>query len=520
MKQLSLNRQELSEIINNNCIYVDKTELIFNIINNGKAFFLSRPRRFGKSLLINTFKEIFSANRELLKDTWIYDKIDWKKYPILKLDFSLMQVKDLGLTQALDETLQKIANGYQLILEKTSVSGKFAELIEKLSIKYDKVVILVDEYDKPISDYIDNLDKAEENRETLKTFYACLKSLDSCIQFLFITGVSKFSKVSIFSDLNHLTDLTMSRYAATLLGYTKDELIRYFDEYITIIEKENGLSRDELFEKMAKTYNGYSWDGINFVYNPFSIQSFFKERSFHHFWFATGTATFLVKALKDTNKMPQDVSPREVTLSFFDKFELRNMDLISLLFQTGYLTIKSIDQENQIYMLAFPNGEVESAFLNNLLEIWSGKVQSEVGEIMINIMRSLQQAKPELMIEAFKKLFAGIPYDHFIQKHAIEAIFASNIYTALKIIGVREEVEVHTSTGRIDAVMEGKDCIFIAEFKMGSAEDAMKQVVSKKYHEKYAGGVKRVFLIALGFDEAERNITGYLVDELREIKNL
>lgn len=514
MKELSLNRQEFSRIIEDKCIYVDKTKIIYDIINSGTAFFLSRPRRFGKSLLINTFKEIFLGNRELFKDTWIYDKIEWKKHPVLKLDFSSMAYKQKGLETSLVEALRAIAKSYEIELKDTVSSGLFKELIEKLFSKYGKAAILVDEYDKPISDYIDNVDMADENRDALKSFYACLKSLDSCIRFLFITGVSKFSKVSIFSDLNHLTDLTISRHATTLLGYTKEELLKYFPDYIDLIVKESGLSRDELFKKMASTYNGYSWDGLNFVYNPFSIQSFFKERNFHHFWFATGTATFLVKALQNAGKMPQDVSPFEVTLSFFDKFELRNMDLISLLFQTGYLTIKKADQMRGRFTLQFPNGEVESAFLNNLLEVWSGRVQSDVSEIMILIEDSIDYSKPEKMIEAFRKLFAGIPYDHFIEKHAIEAIFASNIYTALKIIGVRQHAEVHTNKGRIDAVLEGKDCVFIAEFKMGTAEEAMQQIYENKYFEQYVGGSRKVFLIAAGFSESERNIVDYEIKEV------
>ncbi|HBI37286.1 MAG: hypothetical protein A2015_03025 [Spirochaetes bacterium GWF1_31_7] len=393
MKSLSLNRQELSRIIEDGCVYVDKTEIIHNIMKSGTAFFLSRPRRFGKSLLINTFKEIYSGNKELFVNTWIYNAISWDKYPVLKLDFSNISVKQKGLEIAVIEAFHEIAQKYEVHLTDTVSSGLLRELIIKLSEKYGQVVMLIDEYDKPIS-----------------------------------------------------------------------------------------------------------------------IQSFFRLGEFHHFWFATGTVTFLVKALMNAGTLPDQVSPREVTLSFFDKFELRNMDLISLLFQTGYLTVKAIDKEYQIYTLAFPNGEVESAFLNNLLEVWSNKVQSEVGEITIGIVRSLQYGDPELFINAFRKLFAGIPYDHFIQKHAIEAIFASNIYTALKIIGVRQHVEVHTSSGRIDAVMEGKEAIFIAEFKMGSAEEAMAQIRSKRYYEPYIGGSKKVFLLALGFDDKSRSISDYLVE--------
>lgn len=374
MKKLSLNRQEFREVINDDCIYVDKTRLIHSIINSGKSFFLSRPRRFGKSLLINTFKELFLGNKELFKDTWIYDQIQWNTYPVLKLDFSALAYKELGLARALSQELTSIGKTYEIALEQTTPAAQLRELIEKLSHKHGKVVVLVDEYDKPISDYIDQIETAEDHRDRLKSFYGSLKSLDSHLKFVFITGVSKFSKVSIFSDLNHLTDLTLSRIGSTLLGYTRNELVTYFPHYLTQVQQLNNLSEDTLFEKMASTYNGYSWDGQNFVYNPFSIQSFFHEGSFHHFWFATGTATFLVKALMSAGKLPQDLSPCQVTFPFFDKFELQNMDLVSLLFQTGYLTIKEIDHDYQTYTLAFPNGEVEAAFLNNLLEAWSGRV--------------------------------------------------------------------------------------------------------------------------------------------------
>jgi hypothetical protein len=405
-----------------------------------------------------------------------------------------------------------IAKIHDVSVDNEDLEVAFTELIQELSKKHGPVAILVDEYDKPISDNIEDIARAEANRETLKSFYGALKSLDSDIRFLFITGVSKFSKVSLFSDLNHLTDLTMSRRASTLLGYTREEVEAYFGEYLEEAAKTLELSGEQLIERMAKMYNGYSWNGRDFVYNPFSLQSFLGDQAFRHYWFATGTTTWLVKSIQSAGKLPQDVSPIEVTESFFDKFDLRSMDLASLLFQTGYLTIKRFDGNRGRYTLDYPNGEVESAFMNSLLEVWTARQQSDLGEIVLSIGDSLYESEPHKLIAALKRLFAGVPYDKFIEKHAIEAIFLSNVYIALKIIGVKLDVEVMVADGRIDAVMHGPECVFVAEFKMGSAKAAMTQIRERGYLDPFRGGPKQVFALAVGFDEEKRNITDELVE--------
>ncbi len=514
MKILSLGKQEYSRIVRDECIYVDKTRQIAELLRAGSAYFLSRPRRFGKSLLVNTLKEIFLGNRELFAGTWIYDRIDWKPSPVIKLDFSGMGYAEIGLEEALLGTLDDIAASSGVAALASPTPGRrLAELIGALSRKHGPVAILVDEYDKPISDNIEEIPRAEANREMLKSFYGGLKSLDNDIRFLFITGVSKFSKVSLFSDLNHLTDLTTMADYATLLGYTREEVEKYFGEYLDAAAASLEMPRDAVIERMAKTYNGYSWNGRDFVYNPFSLQSFLQARQFKHYWFATGTTSWLVKAIQSAGKLPQEVSPIEVNESFFDKFDLRTMDLASLLFQTGYLTIKRINGDVGTYTLGYPNGEVESAFMNSLLEVWSGRQMSELGEVVADIHRSLLRSAPQMMIDALYRLFVGIPYEKFITKHGIEAIFTSNVYIALKIIGVKLDVEVQTAQGRIDAVMQGPECIFLAEFKMGRAEEAMAQIRERKYLDAYRGGSKRVFAVAVGFDEAERNIGDSLVED-------
>ncbi len=517
MQKLSLGMQEFSEIIKEKSLYVDKTKTIYNLLIEGKAYFLSRPRRFGKSLLVNTIKEIFLGNKELFKNTWIYDKIEWNKRPVIKLDFSGMPYRESGLKESLTKKIRSIAQEYGITLTGSNYAEDFSELITSLSVQYTPPAILIDEYDKPISDYIDDIPQATEHREILKTLYSSLKSLDSHIKFLFITGVTKFSKVSIFSDLNHLEDLTLRNDFADIVGYTYKEIKHYFPDYLEAVKKEYELSDTELFEKMQKKYNGYSWDGKTFLYNPFSLQSFLKSRQFDNFWFATGTATFLVKALKKQGKLPDEISPIIVTSVFFDKFEVENMDLVVLLFQTGYLTIKKIDREYGEYTLAFPNMEVENAFMNNLLETWTNKTQGDLGSITLTIIKSVAEGAPQQFIDAFKSLFSGIPYDDFIKEHAIEAIFRSNVYTALKILGVRQQVEVHTNSGRIDAVLEDKKTIFICEFKMGSsgtAQEAMNQIHEKKYYEPFMTSGKQIFLLGISFDEKKRNIGEYLIEIL------
>ncbi len=388
MKKLSIGVQYLENLINGGYIYVDKTEHIHRLITEGEAYFLSRPRRFGKSLLISTLDEIFKGNRELFKGLWIYDKIEWKAYPVIRLDFSKLDYKYQSLETALDNELVDLARKAGIICEKPTFKDKFVELIEKLSVG-KKIVILIDEYDKPIIDYIDNIEQADKNREILKSFYSGLKSLSDRIHFLLITGVSKFSRVSIFSDLNHLRDITLDEAYAVMLGYTETEIKRHFSDYLKAFGRKVKLNRKDLLARIRHQYNGYSWDGKNFVYNPFSLLNALAAQDFGNYWFATGTPTMLVNVLRDKPIDIEGLEGMEVRGAFFDKFTLQNFDIFSLLFQTGYLTVKAYDPLRGVYRLNYPNNEVRISFLYNLLEGFCHQPQSAVNSATLKLEHAL-----------------------------------------------------------------------------------------------------------------------------------
>jgi hypothetical protein len=367
---------------------VDKTEFIHQLIaSGGRFYFLSRPRRFGKSLMISTLKEIFSGNKKLFENLWIYDKIEWESYPIIQIDFLgfSYSTKD-ELIDTLNFLIDKNAEAHGVKLKENSYEKRFRELITAVS-KSGKVVVLVDEYDKPIIDFVDRQDIALRNRDILKTFYSNLKSLDQYIQFVFITGVSKFSKVSVFSDLNNLVDITTSETYSTMLGYTQQELLRYFDDRMNQLTEERNRSRQELERKIKNWYNGYSWDGKSFVYNPYSILKFFMEKQFGNYWFESGTPSLIVKLIKKYNIDLKTLENYRAGEAILNSNEIERLRVVSLLFQTGYLTIKGIERtpnDKRIYTLSYPNIEVKESFLEYLLESpsWHENVLSKREEAL------------------------------------------------------------------------------------------------------------------------------------------
>jgi len=513
--KLEIGKHTFKDRILENCIYVDKTQYIYELMSRDSNCFLSRPRRFGKSLLISTFKELFSGSKELFKNCWIYDKIEWIEYPIIHLDFLGVDYKKFGLEQALDDTLNSLANKFNVKLHKKSIKGKFGELIEILA-KDKKVVVLIDEYDKPIIDYMGNIPEAEKNRDILKNFYSILKAQGSFIKFLLITGVSKFSKVSIFSDLNHLKDITIHPRYSKMLGYTQEEIEHYFSYYIAEWEKKPGQKRQVLFEKLKDYYNGYSWDGINFVYNPFSILSFFDTYLFDNYWFATGSPTFLVNILKKTGVSIDRYERMSVNGDFFEKFDIGTIgidNISSLLFQTGYLTIK--EKKDDIYVLSYPNREVRTSFLKYLLEGFSNKPGYETNEITSQIKQALTENKIDDFIQNIKALLSSIPYN--IQIENREAYYHSLIYVALKISMMDVQAEIQTALGRSDIVVSLDRYIYIIEFKMGSAQSALDQIEDKQYYAPYLGKSKKIILLGIGFAKTERNIGDWKSRELGEI---
>jgi len=505
MKKLPLGIQEFSKLIHEQCVYVDKTEQIYKLLQH-HYYFLSRPRRFGKSLLLNTIKEIFLGNKELFKDLWIYDKIDWEVYPVIKISFSNIDYKNSGLFQAINNELKIIAENHKITLKQQTPGSKFREMIEQMA-QSKKVVVLIDEYDKPIIDYLDNLEKAEENRNILKNFYSVIKDSDRFIKFFFVTGVSKFSKVSIFSDLNNLEDITLHPNYSTLVGWTQREMESYFPEYISEVEKRYASTPSDIKLMMKEWYDGYSWDGQNFVYNPVSLMNLFSKQTFNNYWFTTGTPTFLMKLIKNQHYTAFDIENRTINVSLLDKYDLSNMSLLPLLFQTGYLTIKSYNILRNTIVLDYPNKEVADSFSTHILsELTIGKLD-KTDMLLVDIVHSFDNGEMEKFISYINTLFRNIPYTLIEEK---EKYFHSIFYMVMKLVGFKIESEILTIDGRIDAVVKSEDEIYIIEFKINqSAEVAIKQIHEKRYAEKYADDKRPKILLGINFNTETRRADDY-----------
>lgn len=521
MKNLPIGVQTFSKLIEGNYLYIDKTEHIYNLFaKGGQYYFLSRPRRFGKSLLVSTLSEIFAGNMILFKGLWIYDKIDWTSHPVIHLDLSQLSFKTPDmLEEALDNNIKKIAENYEIELDQELfLKEKFGQLIEKLA-QNQKVVILIDEYDKPIIEYLEagQIEIAKQIRTILKHFFAVIKASDRFLRFVFITGVSRFSKISLFSDLNNLTDITLFESYSNLLGYTQEEFDHYFPPYIERMAKKKNIAVGYLKDTIRKWYNGYSWDGKRFVYNPYSILHLFAENSFGNFWFSTGTPTFLIKNIKEQQYDITEFENLPVDAFIFDNYDIGNLDAAALLFQTGYLTVKRItlDNEEKTYELSYPNHEVKNSLLTHLFGEYTQNKPAANTRLLKRMSRAIEAGDMEQFIREIKILFASIPYHIFIGDR--EAYYHSIIYLALSLSGAAITPEDPTNAGRIDAVVETSDKIINMEFKMGDEKEALKQIKEKKYYEKFLNKGKQIILMGIGFDSKQRNIGDVLQETIPQL---
>ena len=518
MKKLGLGIQELSEFKEKNLIYVDKTELIHKLIEDGKYYFLSRPRRFGKSLLVNTIQELFSANKAIFEGCWVYDKWNWeKKYPVIKISFAEINYRKHGLEEALDLYLLQIAKEHGIRFETTSYGDQFLELIKTLG-RETPVVVLIDEYDKPIIDYLEKfeLKQALENREILKTFYAGVKDQDKYLGFFFITGVSKFSKVSIFSDLNHLTDITLSKHFANIVGYSKAEIKKHYAFYLNSLSNELERPESDLMKKIVQWYDGYSWDGKTFVFNPYSIISLFYEQEFKNFWFETGTPTFLIKKLKDEDTKINVSINKPVKESAFNKYDIDNINITAIMFQTGYLTIKKVDRNEGKYLLEYPNKEVRDSFLDFAVEHYANSSTDEMVYIVDNLLEALYQNDMKSFFTALKALFSSITVKQLDKVKEYEGFYHSIIYIVLKIMGIRIACEIQSNFGTTDAVIKTENYIYVFEFKMGTAQSAIDQIKKRKYYAPYLSDKRDVLIVGFGFNKAKRNIEDFLFEKIEK----
>ncbi len=514
VKKLPIGIQTFSEIIRADYLYIDKTKWILNLLNTGKYLFLSRPRRFGKSLLISTLDSIFKGKKELFSGLYIEDRIEWKEYPVIRIDLSTCQTDTpQNLETSLKEALKFIADSYSISLESPLYTGQFKELIRKLSLK-ERTVILIDEYDKPIVDHLTNSELVREMRDVLKNFYSVIKGSDEFIKFVFITGVSKFSQVSIFSGLNNIKDISFSPEFASLLGYTQTELETCFADRILSVAEKNALSRQTVLDRLRYWYNGYSWDGINRVYNPYSILNFFDRGEFQNFWFETGTPSFLVNYIQANRVSLPEMEKKEVSESVFSAGTPENVQFESLLLQTGYLTVAEIirSEEGRFFILDYPNEEVRRSFLSHITAMFleNRKSVSEVEPLVYHLRNSLLNADLNKFILKLRSLFSSIPYNLHMDA---EAYYHSLFYMILKLIGCNINLEVLSSEGRADGILEFSDKIYVIELKLDKPENAIRQIRNKKYHEPYLGSGKKVYLLGIGYLNRE---TEYILEEAQE----
>lgn len=514
LKLLPVGIPTFRDVIAGGYLYVDKTELIYELIRNPKGiYFLARPRRFGKSMLVSTLLEIFSGNRELFRELWLYESpYAWESHPVIHLDFNIYSGRSAQeLENNLRYFLQKTAAEHEVVLPTASLTIQFAELIYTLANKYQKqVVILVDEYDRPLIDCLTNVEEAKRIRDFLKGFYRVLKSSDAYLRFIFLTGISKFSKVGIFSDLNNLQDLSMDDRFAALPGITQRELEAAFQPYLPAFAQKKGITVAELLEQIRFWYNGFRFTKAPVsLYNPYSLVCVLESQDFRNYWFESGTPSFLVNLIREQQYDLADLKAREVGELAFSTYEIDNLAILPLLYQTGYLTIKHYDEQKRLFELYYPNREVEDAFLAYVLDSFS-RLDGGLSEgYLWRLIGALQEGDLPNFFETLTVFFARIPYTLQVKR---EKYYQTIFYLIFTLIGLRVQAEVTTSRGRIDAVVEVEKAIYLFEFKLnGSAENALAQIRSNAYYEHCQQQGKPLQLIGANFSTRKRGISEWQV---------
>ncbi|MFP4385368.1 MAG: ATP-binding protein [Spirochaetia bacterium] len=519
MKPLPIGITSLKKIHDKDMAYVDKTGIIESMTNIGGYYFLSRPRRFGKSLLVDTFKELFEGNEPLFMGKAIHNKWDWsKKYPVIKIDWASGIVKTrAALDKKIIHLLQENATHLGVTLDlEDEVSTLFEKLISGTAEKHKMpVVVLVDEYDKPMLDNIETPEITFEIREGLKNLYSVLKKMDEHLHFVFLTGVSKFSKVNIFSGVNNLNDLTLDPNYATICGYTHRDLETVFAEHLAGVD----------WEELQRWYNGYNFLG-DAVYNPFDILLFISEgQRYRNFWFETGTPSFLVRLMQKNRYFLPDLENIEAGEELLSSFEVDTLQPVTLLFQTGYLSIKGTEvrRTRTIYHLGFPNLEVKNAFTDFLITSYTHAAQEKV-RLSDSTWDALRLADMPALESTIRRLFAGIPWRNFTNNDLtdFEGFYASVLYAYFSAATATVIPEDTSSHGQADMTVQLEKNIYVMEIKVipgelpeGGPNTALEQIQSRGYAEKYrekTGG--RLFELGLIFSQAKRNLVRFDFIEL------
>lgn len=499
--------QDFEKIRKEGYAYVDKTDIIYRLANEGSYYFLSRPRRFGKSLLISTMEAYFSGKKELFEGLRVMElEEEWKTYPILHLDLNTGKYDSVeALQNVLNENLSRWEKQYGTEASERTMALRFKGIIERACKKNDApVAILVDEYDKPLLQNIGDEKLQDEIRAELKAFYSNLKTQDRYIKFAFLTGVTKFSKVSVFSDLNNLKDISMKREYNSICGMTEEEIETNFNEGLKALAKEKGKTVDECMTELKRRYDGYHFNSkTEGMFNPFSVLNTLQDRDFGSYWFETGTPTFLIELLKESGYPLKRLTEEEVGAEDLNNVDSLKKNPISIIYQSGYLTIKGYDERFGVYKLGFPNAEVEEGFVKQLLPKYiQGGVEDK--SFLMRFINAVEKGDVNGFMTLLQDFFDSGDYRVAGNK---ELYFQNAMFIIFRMAGFYTHVETATARGRIDVTIETKDYVYVLELKLdGSAEEALQQINEKGYADKFKESEKQVTKIGINFNSETRGI--------------
>lgn len=508
--------QNFEQLRNNNCVYVDKTELVYKLTHTDQVYFLSRPRRFGKSLLVSTLEAYFQGKKDLFGGLAMERlEKDWESYPVLHIDFSISKYLSAHyLRSAINWFLERWEREYGCCVEDkkgTPFSVRLGNVIESAYKKTGKaVVVLVDEYDSPMLDTNSDVALQGELRGIMRDFFSPLKGMGQYLRFLFITGISKFSQMSIFSELNNLKNISMRDDFSAICGITEQELLTELQPDIEWMAEANNETFEEACIHLKQRYDGYHFSKhCADIYNPFSLFNAFDAKEYKNFWFSTGTPTFLIDLLRESDFDVRSLEGIEAIDEQFDAPTERIVSPVPVLYQSGYLTIKGYDPDFRIYNLAYPNGEVRQGFVESLLPAYVHLPGENNTFYVVSFIRDLRKGDIESCLERTRSFFASIPND---LENKTEKHYQTIFYLLFRLMGQYVETEVKTAVGRADVVVKMPDAVYVFEFKFdGTPEEALAQIDSKQYAVPYQADGRRVVKVGVNFDSATRTIGEWIV---------
>ncbi len=507
--------QSFKKIREEGYVYVDKTASIYKLVSSGCYYFLSRPRRFGKSLLLSTMEAYFTGKRDLFDGLAIAElETEWKGYPVLYLDLNTGKYDSVeDLENVLHRHLALWEKEYGAEESERTLDGRFWGIVQRACEKTGRqVVILVDEYDKPILQALGNEGLQDEFRNSLKAFYSVLKTQDRYIKFAFLTGVSKFSKLSVFSDLNNLNDISMDKRYTDICGITEQEMHAYFEESINELSSSVGMSREDTIAKLKEQYDGYHFcrNGEG-MYNPFSLLNTFSKLEFSDYWYETGTPTFLIRLLKETNYDLRKLDEVRLSSRILGSIDSVMKNPIPALYQSGYLTITGYDEQSEKYLLGFPNKEVEKGFIMDLLPQYISVDEQESESIIDNFVADVKNGNPDMFMQRLQTMLADSSYMVAGDK---EIYFQNVLNLVFRFMGFYTQVERTTSSGRIDVVIQTKDYVYVMELKLdGSADEALQQIEDKGYAAPFAMDSRKLYKIGVNFSGKTRGIESWKINQ-------